>query len=121
MLTFNPTPSLPSPSPSLTLQFRAAVLAVVVLAVGGAVLHLWDADQELAVVPEDSHGQFAPALLHQVLGLQQGEILCRHAIDLIEGDKSFNVKIKFKNKKYPKTYSNLLCYILQESKCSFSP
>lgn len=62
----------PSPSPVLTLQFRAAVLAAVVLTVVGAVRHLRDADQELAVVPEDHHGQFAPALLHQVLGLQQG-------------------------------------------------
>lgn len=60
------------PSPSLTLQFRAAVVARLVLAVGAAVLHLWDADQELAVVSEDRHGQFAPALLHQVLCLQQG-------------------------------------------------
>lgn len=66
-------PSLPPfPSPSLTLQFRAAALVVVILTVGGAVLHLGDADQELAVIPEDCHGQFAPAFLHQVLGLQQG-------------------------------------------------
>lgn len=64
-----PPPFFP---PSLTFQFSAAVLTVVVLTVGGTVLHLWDADQELAVVPEDRHGQFAPALLHQVLGLQQG-------------------------------------------------
>ena len=79
-------------SPSLTLQLRAAVLAVVVLTVGGAVLHLWDADQELSVVPEHRHGQFAPAFLHQVLCLQQGKILCRHAIDLIKGNKYINFR-----------------------------
>lgn len=61
-----------SPSLVFTLQFRAAVSAAVVLTVGGTVHHLWDADQKLAVVPEDHHGQFAPALLHQVLGFQQG-------------------------------------------------
>lgn len=76
------------PFPVLTLQFRAAVPAAVVLTVGGAVHHLWDADQELAVVPQDHHGQFAPALLHQVLGLQQGQVLCRHAIDLVKGSQS---------------------------------
>lgn len=65
-------PPPPSPSSSLTLQFGAAVPAAVVSAVGCAVLNLWDADQELALVPEDGHGQFAPALLHQVFGLQQG-------------------------------------------------
>lgn len=89
------TPPTP-PSPVLTLQLRAAVPAAVVLTVGGAVHHLRDADQELAVVPEDRHGQFAPALLHQVLGLQQGEILCRHAIDL-KGSQSLIGLMKSKS------------------------
>lgn len=73
----------PSSSLVLTLQFRAAVAAAVLLTIGGAINYLWDTDQELAVIPEDHHSQFAPAFFHQVLGLQQGEILCRHAIDLV--------------------------------------
>lgn len=72
----------------LTLQFRAAVSATVILTVGGAVHHLWDADQELAIVPQDHHGQLAPALLHQVLGLQQRQVFRRHAVDLVKEDQS---------------------------------
>lgn len=55
---------------------------MVFLAVGGTVLHFWDADQELAVVSQDHHGQLSPGLLHQVLGLQKGQVLCGHPIDL---------------------------------------
>lgn len=68
----------------LTLQFGAAVSATVVLAVGVAVHHLWDADQESSIVPEDHHGQLAPALLHQVLGLQQRQVFRCHAVDLVK-------------------------------------
>ena len=57
-------------------------MATVLLAVGGAVHHLGDADQELAAVSEHRHGEPAPALLHQVLGFQQGQVLCGHAVDL---------------------------------------
>lgn len=85
----------------LTLQFRAAVSAAVLLAVGVAVRHLWDADQELAVIPEDHHGQLASALFHQVFGLQQGQILRCHPIDLVEGNKS--------------VHSEINCYILDPS------
>lgn len=68
-------------------------MVAVLLAVGGAVRHLWDADQELAVIPEDHHGQLASALFHQVFGLQQGQILCRHPIDLVEGIKSAHTEM----------------------------
>lgn len=69
---------------TLTLQLWAAALAQLVPAVSGAVVHLRDGDQELAVVSEDRHGQLAPALLHQVLGLQEGKVLRRHAVDLFQ-------------------------------------
>lgn len=55
----------------LTFQFRATISAALVPRVVGAVVYFWDADQELAVISEDHHGQLSPALLHQVFGLQQ--------------------------------------------------
>lgn len=78
-LGFRPHP----PTLILTVKFRATFSAVIVLTVGGAVLHLWDRNQEPAVVPEHRHGQFASALLHQVLGLQQGQVFCCDAVDLV--------------------------------------
>lgn len=98
------------PPPSPTLEFGAAVLALVILTVGGAVFHLRDADQELAVVPEHRHGQFSSALLHQVLGLQQGQIFCRDAIDLMSKN---DTNIPLMNSESNRGVFNTLTYIFQ--------
>lgn len=86
------------PEQIVTIELRAAAPPVLVLTVGGAVHHLWDTHKELAIIPEDRHGQFAPALLHQVLRLQQGQILRRHSINLQRKLCQTALKVKKINK-----------------------
>ncbi len=71
-----------SKTSTLTLQLWATALPPLVGTVLRTVLHFRNADEELSVIPQHQHGQFTSRLLYQVLGLQQGQIFCRHAVNL---------------------------------------